>query len=104
MRKITQEAVREFRNGREFRKANTSVEFSPSGEVVVLKLHGNAIARYTKGEYHDTLEVCDGGWSSNTTKERLNGLCGVSVHQKNWEWFLNNKPWNGNWVTVKDWQ
>ena len=102
MRKITQEAVREFRNAREFRKANTAVEFSPSGEVVVLKLHGNAIARYTKGDYHDTLEVCDGGWSSNTTKERLNGLCGVSVHQKNRQWYLNSHEWNGNWVFVKD--
>lgn len=48
MRKITQEAVREFRNGRTFHKDNTSVELSPSGNVVVLKLHGNAIARYDK--------------------------------------------------------
>lgn len=104
MRKITQEAIREFRNGRTFHKDNTAVELSPSSSVVVLKLHGNAIARYDKGNYSDTLEICDGGWSSNTTKERLNGLVGVQVHQKNFEWFLNNKPWNGNWVTVKDWQ
>lgn len=47
-----------------------------------------------------TFEVCDGGWSSNTTKERLNGLPGVRVNQKDYEWFLNGEPWNGNWTTI----
>lgn len=99
MRKITQEAVREFRNGCPFRKQNTSVVITEY--MVVLKLHGNAIARYPIGEF-DALEVCDGGWSSNTTKERLNGICGVSVHQKNWQWYLNSHSWSGNWVFVRD--
>lgn len=101
MRKITAEAIREFRNARPFRKQNTSVIVGEHN--VVLKLHGNGIARYAVGDW-DSLEVCDGGWSSNTTRERLNGLCGVQVHQKNWRWYLNGKIWAGHWVKVSDWK
>lgn len=100
MRKITQEAIQAFMAGVSFHKSNTIVERSPLGNAVVLKLHGNAIARYTDGEYNTTLEVCDGGWQSNTTKERLNGIPHVSVNQKNFEWFLNGVEWNGNWTKV----
>lgn len=100
MRKITQEAINAFIAGVSFAKSNTSVERSPLGEVVVLKLHGNAIARYSEGDYNNTLEVCDGGWQSNTTKERLNGLPHVSVNQKNFEWFLNGHKWSGSWTKV----
>ena len=100
MRKITQEAINAFIAGVNFNKSNTNVERSPLGEVVVLKLHGNAIARYSEGDYNNTLEVCDGGWSSNTTKERLNGLLGVSVNQKSFVWYLNGMEWNGNWTKV----
>jgi len=44
--------------------------------------------------------ITNAGWQSNTTKERLNGLSGVSIYQKNFQWFLNGKPWNGDWITV----
>lgn len=100
MRKITKEAVAAFMAGVTFSKSNTTVERSPLGGVVVLKLHGNSIARYSEGDYNNSLEVCDGGWQSNTTKERLNGLPNVSVNQKNYEWFLNGVEWNGNWTKV----
>ncbi|UGL61056.1 hypothetical protein [Pseudomonas phage Eir4] len=99
-RKVTQEAVNAFIAGRTGSfGGNTTVELSPLGEVIVLKLHGNAIARRDKGPF-GTFEVCDGGWSSNTTKERLNGLPGVRVNQKDYAWFLNGEPWNGSWRTI----
>ena len=41
------------------------------------------------------------GWSSLTTKNRLNQILGsffnVGIYQKNWRWFLN---WNGKKYTV----
>ena len=101
MRKITSDAVRAFRRGLKFNRDNTSVERSPLGHAVVLKLHGNAIARYTPStDGLNKFEICNGGWSSNTTKERLNGLPGVSIHQKDWVWYLNGKEWNGAWTTI----
>lgn len=95
MRKITRESVSAFLDGRKFNKGNMSVEVE--SDVTKLKLHGNTIATI------DTLgvmSISNGGWSSNTTKERLNGLPNVSVHQKNWDWYLNGVEWNGGWIRV----
>ena len=46
------------------------------------------------------LSISNAGWESNTTKERLNGLPGVSIRQKNWSWFLNGEEWDGNWKRI----
>jgi hypothetical protein len=97
-RKITTESVNAFMSARPFSKQNMTVELSPLGQVVVLKLHGNAIARRDIGS--NVIEVCNGGWSSNTTKERLNAIPGVSVCQRNFVWYLNGKEWNGGWTFV----
>jgi nuclear transport factor 2 (NTF2) superfamily protein len=87
MRKITEEAVKAFFEGRNFKKSNTSVV--KSEDEVLFKLHGNVIAiRNSNG-----LFISDGGWKSNTTKERLNGILdryrnSIKIFQKNWEWFI----------------
>lgn len=99
MRKVTRDAIQAFNAGRvgSF-GSNTRVELSPLGHMLVLKLHNNAIAR--KDVETGQVEVCDGGWQSNTTKERLNGLQGVSVNQKNFVWFLNGEEWDGSWTAI----
>lgn len=50
-RKVTQDAVNAFIAGRTGRFGNTTVELSPLCEVIVLKLHGNAIARRDKDQW-----------------------------------------------------
>jgi hypothetical protein len=45
--------------------------------------------------------VTNAGWFSNTTKERLNAIDGVSVYQKDWNWYLNGEQWNGKLIDVK---
>ena len=94
-RKITQESVSAFLAGRKFNKGNMSVEVE-SG-YTKLKLHGNTIATI---DALGVMSVSNAGWASNTTKERLNGLPGVSVNQKNWEWFLNGVSWGGEWKRI----
>ena len=49
---------------------------------------------------NDGLWINDGGWQSNTTKERLNGLPNVSIHQKDFQWYLNGEAWDGEWVYI----
>lgn len=98
MRKITQESINAFINGVPFNKANTAVLVNE--KTVVLQLHGNPIAKYTVGKFNSTLEISNGGWQSNTTKERLNGIPNVTVHQKNRVWYLNGKEWDGEWTKV----
>lgn len=99
MRKVTQQSVNAFYSGREFNNGNTSVK--NHGTESYLHLHGNRIAVYE----HTTgsLLITNAGWASNTTKERLNGLRGVSIYQKKGVWYLNGKQWDGSWVNVSEW-
>lgn len=90
MRKVTTEIVRAF-YAREARNIGNS---STDGNA--LFLHGNKIAEFRDG----ALWITNAGWSSNTTKERLNGLHGVSINQKNFTWYLNGKEWNGEWIKI----
>ena len=95
MKKITKESVSKFLSKASFAKGNMKVEESYG--VWKLKLHGNTIATI------DTLgvmSVSNAGWATNTTKERLNGLPGVRVHQRNWNWYLNGVEWDGSWKRI----
>jgi hypothetical protein len=95
MRKITKEAVEKFLSKETFRKSNMSVE--AGFEVWMLKLHGNTIATIDE---LGVLSISNAGWASNTTKERLNGIPGVHIKQKNWTWYLNGEQWDGRWKRI----
>ena len=90
MRKVTQQIVGAFENRYAAKLGNTHTD----GKT--LWLHGNAIAKWLD----DGLYITNAGWRSNTTKERLNGLRGVNISQKNYTWYLNGKEWNGEWINV----
>lgn len=81
-RKITRESVNAFLYFRNFSKSNTKVliywtEKEPHSQLM---LHWNTIARNENGK----IRITSAGWSSNTTKERLNGLPWVSIAQRKW--------------------
>ena len=96
MRIITEQSTIAFLNRRKFKKDNTEV--IESNGKFYLRLHGNTIAVL---DPDNTLMITNAGWQSNTTKERLNGLDGVSIQQKNFVWFLNGDEWDGNLIEVK---
>tara|TARA_Y100000592_G_C5381110_1_gene273463 strand:+ start:530 stop:898 length:369 start_codon:yes stop_codon:yes gene_type:complete len=111
MRKITQEALRAFDKGKKFKKSNTEVKIIKSMDKIVrveLLLHGNVIAYQNWTYFKNTvassfgdmkvskdLWITAAGWRTNTTKERLNGLNGVNIYQKDFQWHLNGEAWNG---------
>jgi hypothetical protein len=99
MRKITEETVNAFYNATPFKKANMEVEVLPN--VTIMKLHGNSIA-FLYNDPNKTLAITNCGWESNTTKERLNALQGVSISQKNHIWYLNGKEWNGELTEINN--
>ena len=96
-RKISQAGATALVSKRKLHQSNTSVEIDHKGDWI-LKLHGNAIAMITK----DGLSITTAGWNTPTTRERLNALDGVGVHQKNYVLYLNDKEWDGSWVKVSD--
>ena len=97
MRKVEQQMNEAILNRKDFFKGNTSVEnyITETGvREAVVKLHGNHIA--TVG---DTLQICDAGWQTVTTKSRLNALLnefaeGCYLFQKNFNWFLGDADGN----------
>ena len=99
MRKITKESCYAFENiwAGNYRKSNTKVVRIDDLRAEMW-LHGNLIA-YSNPE---GIYISNGGWFSNTTKERLNGLTGVHIHQKDFQWYLNDEAWNGDWIKIAD--
>ena len=92
MRKIEQQMNEAILNRQDFRKDNTEVITISNCSFVYL--HGNHIA--TVG---DTLDICDAGWQTVTTKSRLNALLnefaeGCYLFQKNFDWFLGDADGN----------
>lgn len=100
MRKITQDAIRAFEQHKKFKRGNTEVKVSEGRLFAELKLHGNTIAK--SGLFEGPL-ITSAGWNTVTTKERLNGIKGVNIHQKNFTWYLNGHEWTGEWVDVGTW-
>tara|TARA_R110000824_G_scaffold235212_2_gene423925 strand:+ start:1034 stop:1333 length:300 start_codon:yes stop_codon:yes gene_type:complete len=99
MRKITEESINAFNNAKPFSRGNTQVKVFSN--VTVLNLHSNPIAfRYNDPERTLSISTC--GWSSNTTKERLNGLEEVNIFQKDFEWYLNDEKWDGKLIDIKN--
>ena len=95
MRLITKESIQAFEQNRKFSKSNMNVEVTE--ESTKLLYQGNTIAIKTA----NSLKITNCGWFSNTTKERLNALDGVSLYQKNFVWYLNGEAWNGNLIEIK---
>ena len=97
MRKVEQQMNEAILNRKDFFKGNTSVEIyitETGAREAIVKLHGNHIA--TVG---DTLQICDAGWQTVTTKSRLNALLnefaeGCYLFQKNFDWFLGDADGN----------
>ena len=97
MRKITKEAIAAFNEARPFRKDNTEIMVLPN--VTVMKLFGNEIA-YRYNDPDRTLMITNKGWQSDTTKERLNAIDGVSIRQVKGEWMLNDRAWDGSLIQI----
>jgi hypothetical protein len=91
MRKVSREVISAFLAGKPKRNGNTTTD------GVKLYLYGNKIAEFIGKD----LAIYDGGFSSATTKERLNSLLQLArtdrdfnpvaatcVFQKNYQWFV----------------
>jgi hypothetical protein len=94
MRQITAKIVHAFEGRNALKIGNSRTDGN------TLWLFDNRIA-FWMGD--SELWVSNGGWDSATTKERLNGLTGVHVKQKNGVWLLNGRIWDGSWVNVSAW-
>ena len=101
MRQITIDSIRAFRNGNKFKRGNTRVRVwhdssLDSRNYRQLLLHGNVIAELS----NEGLFISTCGWNTVTTRERLNGLPGVHLIQRNFKLILNGEPWDGRTIKI----
>lgn len=100
MRKITKESVNAFLSGKEYKGGNMRVSnLTFNGQNFSnMYLHGNLIA--TINPEKTKILISNRGWFTATTKERLNALPNVRIVQKNWDWYLNGKVWDGKTIEI----
>ena len=99
MRKITKQMLTAYNNGQSFKSSNTKVIVngnSSCGTLTQIYLFENLIAE----DSDEGLKITNCGWKTDTTKERLNALPNVSIHQNKGKWYLNGNEWNGEWTKV----
>jgi hypothetical protein len=85
-RKITKEMTEAFFAGTKRSMDNTQIIVQDDG-TVTMYLHGWAIARRKGGR----VEISNAGYKTQTTKERLSGICskiGAGIYQKRYRWFV----------------
>ena len=91
MRKVTERIKKAFEQGVSLKVGNTRTD----GTSVFL--HGNEIIkRDASGLVMATLA----GWNTPTTRERINGITGLGIYQKNFTPMLNGQEIDSfDWVT-----
>ena len=88
MRKITKLASEAFWDKKYFKMTNTVV-LGSFGEIT---LHKTIIAKIDFEK--NTIRLNNGGYQTNTTKERLNGILekiGYKISQKNDTWYITDR-------------
>lgn len=89
---VTEKICRAFEERRTLRIDNSETDGTG------LWLFGNKIAEWRE----DGMWISNAGWKSKTTKERLNGLTGVSIVQRAGSWYINGNYWDGEWTSVNE--
>ena len=79
-------------NRADWSSSNTRVEFNNNTNCSSVFLHGHRIATVCHATKAVKVDSC--GWTTNTTKSRLNAILsevkfGCSVFQKNFDWFVS---------------
>ena len=90
MRKVTATILKAFNNRQKKTIGNTSCD----GDNVYL--HGNKIV--TRNPVSRIVYICDGGYNSQTTRERLKAFTNKSIRQKQFALLLDGKCWDGKWT------
>ena len=109
MKKITKEATQAFINGVPYNNSNTKVVLF--NDFALMTLFNNYIAKRGTTDNANAVILSDGGWETNTTKERLNGLLQLLdspffIMQRKYVWYVTDGKKRVPWVpgyTVQQW-
>ena len=83
---------RAIRTKADWSSSNTQVSYNDLTNCSEVRLHGHSIATFDHNLKAVKISSC--GWTTNTTKSRLNAILdevkfGCKVFQKNFNWFVS---------------
>ena len=92
MRKLERKMNQAISNKTDWSGSNTQVTYNNSTNCSQIFLHGHQIATFDHNL--KALKISSCGYTTNTTKSRLNAILeevkyGCKVFQKNWNWFVS---------------
>jgi hypothetical protein len=96
MRKITNMVTAAFEKGVSFKSGNDEVEVM--NNISMMSYRGNRIAYKDLTTGSISITTC--GWNTNTTRNRLNGITGVSVYTVKGNLMLNGNLWDGRTIVI----
>ena len=97
MKKISKEMADCFQKSIAKKKSNTQVTVGVYYTNLIL--FDNTIATLDNSSREITISNC--GYFTQTTKDRLNAIEGVSITQKRGVWHLNGQEWNGESKVIR---
>ena len=102
MRKIERQMNFAISNKADWSSSNTTVSFNSNTNCSSVRLHGHLIATFDHNLKALKIDSC--GYTTNTTKSRLNAILdevkyGCKVFQKNWNWYVS---YNGQSADFSD--
>ena len=92
MRKLERQMNFAISNKGNWSGSNTQVTYNNLTNCSQIRLHGHLIATYDHSTQALKIDSC--GYTTNTTKSRLNAILeevkyGCKVFQRNWNWFVS---------------
>ena len=66
----------------------------------ITRLMRDAFMSNTNFKMDNTEVITTCGWPTRTTKDRLNALPNVHIHQLKGMWYLNGEKWDGSSTSV----
>jgi len=102
MRKIEKKMIEAIQNRKDMSLDNTVVKHGTATSVVFLHNHPICIFMWAD----NAVAVSNCGWSTNTTKSRLNAVlgsfCDTGIHQHKHVWYMGKEEFrNGTRVPMK---
>ena len=93
---LTYEQVLSWLGDKESRKLAHNTTVTRFTDMLVVHYHGHPIVTLLPEK--TIINVC--GWYTATTKHRMNWFHGVSVYQKNYQWYINGDEYLGGEIVA----
>lgn len=97
----TYKKLKELSKTRKRKLANNTYLVVRDDGGLGIRLHNTEVVIH----YKDKIILNTNGWYTNTTKSRIHEFSPFNIYQRNYEWFVDDKPYQDNMIIeVQQWK